>query len=78
VADPAVGHVVVEITGLMDRYERILSDPEALIAEVRRLGQRPHVMTDPELSLMLGLLVGRVRELQALVDEVFTPRDPRH
>lgn len=60
---------------LMRRYEELLLQPDALIAEVRLQGQKPHVMADAELSLLLGLLVGRVRDLQTFIDGVFETAD---
>jgi len=62
------------LLALMARYAALLVDPAALIAEVRRIGQRPHVMADPELSLLLGMLVGRVSELQRVLDGLVAGR----
>jgi hypothetical protein len=49
---------------LMTRYEEMITKPQELIEEARRLGQPPHVKNDPELSIFLGLLVGKLANLE--------------
>ena len=60
-----------DMAAVLERYTLLVtSDPDGLEREVRRLGQQQHVRRDPALSLMLGLLLGRVRRLQETIDQL--------
>jgi hypothetical protein len=60
---------IVIATELAHRFGSLVDDPDALLAEMRRQGAKPHVHADAELSFLLGLMLGVVQQTKLIERE---------
>jgi hypothetical protein len=53
-----------DVQALLTKYTDMLTEPDAVSDEGRRLGQRDHVQADPELWVFLAVLIGHIAVLE--------------